>query len=203
MSGQTPTLYTLTEVYTTNLTYSYVDKKNVLQRTKANSPDGSFEYKLRTPQRLTGSVAYLFGKKGFISADVDVVDYSTMTFQFDKDKSLQNQVNQGITNIYQQTFNVRLGAEYVMDIFRFRAGVSTLGLPTKGFDNRSYLNTASKLYSAGIGIRENRFYADLGYQVTQSNTIGQPYLVSNDYSQVKFDRRTTNSQLVLTVGFKF
>ena len=203
LSGQTPTLYTLTDVYTTNLTYSYVDKKNVLQSTKANSPDGSFEYKLRTPQRLTGSVAYLFGKKGFISADVDVVDYSTMNFQFDKDKSLQNQVNQGITNIYQQTFNVRLGAEYVMDIFRFRAGVSTLGLPTKGFDNRSYLNTASKLYSAGIGIRENRFYADLGYQVTQSNTIGQPYLVSNDYAQVKFDRRITNSQLVLTVGFKF
>ena len=203
LSGQTPTLYTLTDVFTTNFAYSYIGDDKISYNEKANSPDGTFSYKLRTPQKITGSVAYLFDKKGFISADVDVVDYSTMSFQFDKDKSLQNQTNQNITNNYQQTFNVRLGAEYVMDIFRFRAGVSTLGLPTKGFDNRSYFATASKLYSAGVGIREKRFYADLGYQITQSNTTGKPYLVSDHYSQVIFDRSITNSQLVLTLGFKF
>ena len=202
LSGQTATLYKMTDIYTTSFNYTYIDKKG-LSSNDAKSPDGAFDYTIRTPQKVTGSLAYLFGRKGFISADVDMVDYSTMSFQFDKDKSLQNNVNQNIVNDYKSAVNVRIGAEYVMDIFRFRAGVATLGLPTKGYEDRSYFYNASKLFSAGAGIRENRFYADLAYQIAHSNTTETPYLVSSDYSQPTVARSRTNSQLVLTVGFKF
>jgi hypothetical protein len=202
LSGQTPTLYSLTDVYSTNFSYAYIDGKG-LQDSEASSPDASFEYKLRTPQKITGSLAYLFDKKGFISADFDMVDYSTMNFEFETEKSYQNTINQDILNVYQKAYNVRLGAEAVFDIFRFRAGVSTLGLPIKGFENRGYFQNATKLYSAGLGIRENRFYADFAYQVSQSNTTEKPYLVSADFTQPTVARSRTNTQMVITLGFKF
>ncbi len=202
LSGQTATLYSLSDVYTTNFSYTYVDGSG-LQTNKAKSPDGTFAYKLNTPQKVTGSLAYLFGKKGFISADFDMVDYSTMNFVFDSDKSLENATNQNISNTYQKAYNVRVGAEAVLDIFRFRAGVSTLGLPSKGFENRGYFNNATKLYSVGLGLREKRFYADFAYQVSQSNTTEKPYLVSADYTQPTVARSLTNTQMVITLGFKF
>jgi long-subunit fatty acid transport protein len=204
LSGQTPTLYSLTDVYSTEFSYTFMDNlSKKLYKSDASSSDGTFEYKLRTPQKVTGSLAYLFGKKGFISADVDMVDYSTMNFQFDSEKSLENATNQAILNTYQKAYNVRLGAEAALDIFRFRAGVSTLGLPIKGFENRGYFQNATKLYSAGLGIRENRFYADFAYQVSQSNTTEKPYLVSSDYTQPTVARSRTNTQMVITLGFKF
>ncbi len=202
LSGQTATLYSLSDVYTTNFSYTYVDGSG-LQTNKVKSPDGTFAYKLNTPQKVTGSVAYLFDKKGFISADFDMVDYATMNFEFESDKPLENATNRNISNTYKKAYNIRLGGEAVLDIFRFRAGVSTLGLPSKGFENRGYFNNATKLYSAGLGIREKRFYADFAYQVSQSNTTEKPYLVSADYTQPTVARSRTNTQMVVTIGFKF
>jgi hypothetical protein len=197
-----PTIYSLTDNFSTEFTYDYVDGGGSASTT-AKSPDGSFDYVLRTPMKLIGSAAYLFGKKGFISADVDYIDYSTMNFEFDSDKATAIKVNQSITDNYNATVNLRVGAEYVMDIFRFRAGLSTLGLPVKDVENKSYFSNATKIYTLGAGIRENKFYADLAYQISQSNTNDKPYLVADKYSQPLVNKSRNQGQLVATIGFKF
>ncbi len=197
-----PTIYSLTDNFNTEFIYNYVDGSGPVSST-AKSPDGSFDYVLRTPTKFIGSAAYLFGKKGFISADVDYIDYSTMSFQFDSDKATAIKVNQAIADNYKATVNLRVGAEYVKDIFRFRVGLSTLGLPSKGFENKNYFSNATKIYTLGAGIRENKFYADLAYQISQSNTTDKPYLVSEDYSQPLVNKSRNQGQLIATVGFKF
>jgi hypothetical protein len=90
-----------------------------------------------------------------------------------------------------------------MDIFRFRAGLSTLGLPVKDVENKSYFSNATKIYTLGAGIRENKFYADLAYQISQSNTNDKPYLVADKYSQPLVNKSRNQGQLVATIGFKF
>jgi hypothetical protein len=199
---QTGTNYKINETFNTSFRYVYYDASGK-NDTEVASPDGNFSYTMITPSKVTASAAYLFGKKGFISADMDFIDYSAMSFQSDTDKSFISDLNKSITNTYRATSNLRIGGEFAMDIFRFRAGFATLGFPTKEFDNKSYFDTATKIYSAGIGLRENRFYADLGYQVMQSNVTDKPYIVSSDYTQPTVSRSDRNSQLVLTLGFKF
>jgi hypothetical protein len=201
-AAHTPTVLSLTDNFTTEFTYNYIDNKGEATN-QANSPDGVSSYTIRTPWKVSGNAAYLFGKKGFISADIDFVDYTQMNIQIDKDKAYQNKLNQSILSSYQPTVNVRVGAEYAKDIFRFRAGIATLGLPQKGFDDRSYFANATKMYTLGAGIRENNFYADLGYQVAQSNYTDKPYLVSADFAQPVVNKSRTNSQFVVTFGFKF
>ncbi len=201
-AAHTPTILSMTDNFTTEFTYSYIDNKGAATNT-ANSPDGVFNYKIRTPWKVSGNVGYLFGKKGFVSADVDYVDYTQMNFQFETDKAAENKINQSIANSFQPAINLRVGAEYAMDIFRFRAGIATLGLPQKGFEDRSYFANATKMYTFGAGIRENNFYADLGYQVAQSNYTDKPYLVSSDFAQPVVNKSRTNSQFVATFGFKF
>jgi hypothetical protein len=206
---QTPTAYAMTDNYSTSFDYNFVvynktSGKYQLYEKTAKSPDGSIDYNISTPAKITGSMVYLFGKKGFISTDLDYVDYTTMRLGFDvEDSKLENEKNQEIRNGNKSAVNLRVGGEFVADIFRFRAGFATLGFPSTAYNDRGYFDSATKLYTAGLGIRQNKFYADLAYQISQSNTEEKPYLVSQDFIQPIVNRSQNKSQIVMTIGFKF
>lgn len=207
LSAQTPTRYNLSEAYSNSFRYNYIDEPKpgdlVEYDETADSPDGEFEYIVKTPWRFTASAALLLGKKGFISADVDVIDYSQMAFEFGlEDKDYQIEINQAIQDNFTKTANIRLGGEYVMDIFRIRAGVATLGLPNT-FNSGNYWKDATKTYTLGLGMRERRFYLDVAYQYTRSSDIFAPYLVSSEYPQQVVNRTNNTGNLVATMGFKF
>ena len=42
----------------------------------AESPEGTIDYKIRTPMKLSGSVGGIIGKFGFVNAEVEYQDYS-------------------------------------------------------------------------------------------------------------------------------
>lgn len=208
LSAQTPTRYTLSESYTTSFRYNYIDEptpgKLVEYDKTADSPDGSYEYIIKTPWKFTTSAAIVVGKKGFISADVEFIDYSQMAFEFGlADKDYQVEINQLIQDSYTSTANIRLGAEYVMDIFRLRAGLATLGLPNRNDNSGNYWNDATKTYTLGLGMRERKFYFDVAYQFTRSSDEFNPYLVSTEYAQPVINRTKNVSNIVATLGFKF
>lgn len=206
-SFQTPTRYKLSETYGTSLRYNFIDEPTPGNLDEydytAKSPDGSFEYVIKTPWKYTASAAVLLGKKGFISADVDIIDYSQSLFQFDvEDKEYQIEINQLIYDTYKNTMNIRLGGEYVMDIFRFRAGLATLGLPNR-LNSGNYLKDATKTYTIGAGMRERRFYFDVAYQLTRISDELNPYIVSSDFALPVVHRTKNIGNLVGTLGFKF
>lgn len=194
----TPTLMGLTDNYNNTFTYDYFYNGSAVSD-YAESGDGNFDYRLRTPWRASGSAAVLFRKYGFLSADVEVVDYSASRYNFTADVSStenereERRVNQEIRDSFRQTVNIRLGGELALDNFRLRGGFNLLGKP--GAEQTGF-NTA---YTAGFGVRGESFFLDVGYRLSKgAGSVSAPYF---DAPVAEADN--TTSDLLLTVGLKF
>jgi hypothetical protein len=192
----TPTSYSLEDQYDSFVEYDFGSGPFM-----AESPDGFYEYRLATPWRVIGSTAFIFGKTGFLSADVEWVDYSSAAFNFNSglsldDQAFEQELNDQILQAYQSAINIRVGGEVAFDILRLRIGYGYLGSPYA--DDSS---SAGQTISGGIGIREQNFFLDLGYQ---HHTFGEtyvPYLVAAANSQA-VTNDFLRQKFVLTFGFK-
>ncbi len=189
----TPTAYSLEDNYSTALEYNFTDGDPFVGR---DSTDGLFDYKLRSPWRFIGSAGIIIGKSGFISGEVERVDYGKNRFNFDTFTSEERIANDSITNILTAATNVRLGGEFVYDIFRFRAG---FGLHYSPYANDDTINNS---YSFGFGIREQNFFIDFAYRRRTFEEGYIPYLTSQSPEQL-VNNETNNDQFLLTLGFKF
>ena len=194
----TPTYLGLTDTYSNTFTYDYEDGGGSVQGEELLSPDGISDYRLKTPWRAIGSAAVLFRKYGFLSADVEVVDYSANAFNLTADVAsadnqlVERELNKEVQRAYRQTTNIRIGGEAALDNFRLRAGVNLLGKPQAG---ETGYNLA---YTAGAGVRGESFYLDLGYRLSKGKGSISPYAGAPVASIV-----STNNEVLLTLGFKF
>jgi hypothetical protein len=200
LAVHSPTTLWLNDRYDTKLTYSYTTASGKFYDPEAKSPDGNVDYKLTTPWRALGSLAFLFGKSGFLSADVEWADYSKANFGYDKEYiSEQNEVNRNITERYKSAINARFGGEYVYDIFRLRAGI---GLNTSPRTDKDFVNMT---YSAGAGLRGKSFFMDLGWQNRTQKENYTPYKLVE--SQANLEQKITNAyafnDFLLTFGIRF
>ncbi len=193
----TPTAMGLTDSYSNTFTYNLTYKGVPYSKT-AESPDGTFDYKLRTPWRASASAALVVKKLGFLSADVEWVDYAANRYNFTADVASQDnqqaerQANTDIQRSYQQAMNVRLGAELALDEFRLRGGFNLMGKPEEGSTG---FNTG---ISAGAGVRGKSFFLDFGWRRGQGKGSVQAY----SDAPVASTKVVTNDFL-LTLGFKF
>ena len=195
----TPTAFSLTDIYNNSFAYEYtVDSVGYGGDTYTPDYDGVSDYKLRTPWRAAASAAAVIKKLGFVSADVEIVDYSNNRYNFTANApSQQNEieeraVNRDIQKTYQQALNLRFGAELVLNQFRLRGGLNLLGKPLAG---DSGFNTA---FSAGAGVRNKSFYLDLGWRHYAGKGAVSPYA----NAPVATTDNLTND-ILLTLGFKF
>ena len=86
-----------------------------------------FEYELTTPLKAIASISANINKNILISADYELIDYSTSELNVD---NLRNDdgseifaiENNTIKDTYQKSENIRLGAEYKMNPFSLRVG---------------------------------------------------------------------------------
>lgn len=196
-SFHTPTWITLTDDYSNSFSYAFTDANGSVSG-QAISPSGNFDYKLATPWRAAISGAFLIQKAGFLSAEIEWVDYSASKYNFTADVAntanqlAEREVNNEIQRLYEPKMNVRMGGEATLDNFRLRAGVNLLGKP---YANESGFNMA---YTAGAGVRGESFYLDLGYRFSTGDGSVIPYAGS---AQVTTKNRS--SDFLLTLGFKF
>ncbi|MBR9919666.1 MAG: hypothetical protein GYB31_02440 [Bacteroidetes bacterium] len=197
-SVHTPTSYSLEDQFDSNITYDFEQGPF-----ESESPSGLFEYRLKTPWRVNGGASFMFGKLGFLSAEVEWVDYSSAAFNFNsnltnlEDKEYEQLINQQIEDNYTSALNVRLGGELAINILRLRLGYGLLGSP---YANDSFSNGRS--LSGGIGIRERNFFMDLAYHNTQYGETYVPYIVAGDNKQ-SVTTDYVRQKFVLTFGFKF
>lgn len=189
----TPTAYNLEDNYFSALTYNFTDGEPLQGR---DSLDGLFEYKLRTPWRLIGSGGFIFGRSGFISGEVEWVDYGKNRFNFDRFASEERIANDSITNLLDNALNIRLGGEYAYEIFRFRGGFGLQYSPYAGD------NSINNTYSFGLGIREQSFFIDFAYRLRTFDEGYIPYLTSQAPQQI-IENKIKINELLLTLGFKF
>ncbi len=122
----------------------------------AQSPTGTFSYKLVTPWRVGAHIGAIIGKVAFVNLDYTFVDYSTMFFEFGGDavaSAAEADINTLIAHKYTASHEVRLGAEFRLTPWmRLRAG---WGMATSPFSDayRPLNDVPATFVSGGLGIR--------------------------------------------------
>jgi hypothetical protein len=151
--------------------------------------------------KVGAGATFFFGKYGFVSADLDWVDYSTGRINSrDFNVGPDNQV---IQDLYTSTFNYRFGAEGKLEKWRVRAGYSYQGDP---FLNSSGIDQSTQQLSGGIGMQFKSFHIDLAIVNQNFNALYRSYQVLDNngfnYGPLTEVKNTINSG-VLTLGFNF
>lgn len=188
----TPTLfYGLKDTW-----YTSIDATLGPDFNRKDSPLGEYEYDISTPLRAIGSVAFIIGKYGTMSADYEYVDYSSARLRA-QDYTFASE-NDVIRGSYTSTTNLRLGTEWRYNNFNFRGGYALYGSPYKDqLNDQTYTS-----YSFGLGYSERNFSLDLAYIHGQSSRdyylYSSPNFTTNATSQT-----ITTSNIVLTTRFKF
>jgi hypothetical protein len=168
-----------------------------------------YEYSLQTPWRAMGSFSYIFGtdpdvkqQHGFITADVEYVDYASAKYRFNKgtedDRDFAKQLNNSMDNLYKGAVNIRVGGELKFNVIAVRAGYAYYGSPYQN----SEVEASTQKISGGLGYRNKGFFADLTYVHTMSKDEYQPYTLATS----KIAPATVNGRVgsvLMTVGFKF
>lgn len=117
-------------------------------------------YQLRTPHEFTSSFAYIFGKKGIVSLDYIVKDYSNCSYQPQQDFSV---ANEAIKNTLGAAAEVRIGGEYRIKQWSLRAGYRNEQSP---YQNK-YTIGGLNAYSTGFGFNFGGARLDVAYDRSQ------------------------------------
>ncbi len=142
-----------------------------------DSPQGEYKYKLTTPMRFIGSLAFVIKEIGFINAEYEYVGYTQAKFKA-KDYGFDD-VNTDIKNVFKGVSNIRVGTEWRLSRIALRAGYAIYGSPY----NNNLNDGKRQSFSGGIGYRGNSFEIDFAY--VRSTMDENYYLYS--YSNTNLD----------------
>lgn len=194
LAYQTPTIYTLTDLYQDKLAALMDDDRYFSFSTR----EGEFTYNILTPAKTTLSAAYFAGKSGFLSMDAELMDYSTMRITSTDDDFTD--ANELISDKYQPAVNIRLGGEYVVKQLRFRGGYASYGSPFRNEGSDKFYSR--QFFTAGVGIFERDWALDFAIVHERQKDITQPYVLQNtavDYATNKL----ANNRMIVTLSTRF
>ncbi len=167
---QSPVWYNLEESYIeydTQIYYSNVD-----QIYSEYSGIGEYSYRMRTPSKLTGSFAYIFGKTGLFSADLSMKNYKNIKLT-NEDFSSENSE---FDNYNQAIYELRLGTEWRFDKLSLRGGYHYEQSPYKD----AIATDNIEGYSLGAGYNFGNIKIAFSYQ---QDLFTSPYNFYPDYSE--------------------
>ena len=196
LAFHSPTVLRLNDVYYSQMVSSFTGTNG--QETHSSiSPTGTYDYKIRTPMRVIASAAFIIGKIGMISGDLEIVDYSEA--KLSAQDYLFIDANNSIKDKYTMAQNFRVGGEIRKLPFILRGGFAWYGSPYQ----ESVNNNAARMYfTGGLGYRDesDQFYID--FAIISSNEKSNYYFY--DQSLVNPVHNTWKSlDAVLTVGFRY
>jgi long-subunit fatty acid transport protein len=161
------------------------------------SPQGNFNYKIRTPSRTIFSAAGIIGERAIVALDYEAVDLTKGTLKADKyGFDMENDL---VQNLFQSVRTIRIGAEYKLnDFWVIRGGFAHFSSPIK----REFVRTmpSRNSVSLGLGYRTKNFFWDVAFVNTswaEDIYLYDPNLIDAakaNYNQV---------QLLSTFGFRF
>jgi hypothetical protein len=150
-------------------------------------------YSLQSPSKITGSLAYIFGKQGLISFDYSRRDYSNIKFKPTSDAFFTSQ-NAVINDRFSVSNTYRVGGEYIIKQISLRGGYR--------FEESAYADDSFDGdltgYSFGIGYNFGNLKLDLTYDQSQRNMLQQLYSVGLTDTAIL---DVQNSNVTLSLGF--
>lgn len=167
LSYESPTWYKLNDELTQSLVAVSANSAGALEPdvidpgiTNVYAP-----YKLQTPEKLTGSFAYVFGKTGLINIDYSRKNYSNIRFKPEYDSYYQG-LNNVMDRELSKTNEIRIGGEYKIERLSLRAGYR--------FEESPYKNNVTigdlSGYSAGLGYNFGGTKLDFSYAYAKRNS---------------------------------
>lgn len=209
----TPTIYGLKDTYDATLetaleNYNQPTSVNVKTLNEGILPE--YRYDMTSPWKFMVSGSYVFREvadtrqqRGFLSADLEYVTYSTNRFRSAEQNTIEDDeyfksVNSVVKEIYKGALNARIGGELKFNTLMVRAGFSYYGNPY----NDDALNGKRMYVSGGLGYRNKGYFIDLAYVHRMANDVSFPYRLpdkANTFAEVKGG----GGNVVATVGLKF
>ncbi|HNP24808.1 MAG TPA: hypothetical protein PKM63_14780 [Panacibacter sp.] len=210
----TPTLLDLKDKIRSSMTTNTEAYAGLLSETSDNLNSGNageVHYNLVTPYRLLGSFSFVFGsvadtkkQKGFITADVEYVNYRGARYSTAAENSddqtandYYNAMNDVIKDYYKGNFNFKLGGELKFDPIAVRLGGAYYGSP---YADKS-LKASRFLLTGGLGYRKHGYFLDLAYGYSMNKDVNFPYRL-NDKANVFANQQNNRGNLVFTLGIK-
>ena len=153
-----------------------------------------YDYKLKTPGKFIGSLAYVFGKYGLFSFDYTFQDFKQTSLSPSSNFIDENQdLYTGLRN----THSFKFGTEWKYSILSFRGGYRIIQSP--------YLSSSTEYdvtgYSLGLGIKFSR---QLGFDFAYDNSSyidEYQFLTAEGTDPARLD--VTNNRFTSSLVFTF
>lgn len=190
----TPTFYNIDDSYSESLATRYTGAASYENHV---AEPYQLSYNLRTPLKVAGGASVFIGKYGFITGDVEYIDYST-THLSTNDSYTATEDNATIKSLYRSTVNLHVGAEInVNSLVYLRGGYSQQGNP---FKDRT-IGKDIKTVTGGIGVHFGNYFVDATYAHVNGKQTIFPYEVGANSPGAVLDK--TNNNAFLTLGYRF
>ena len=145
-------------------------------------------------------MGWIIKRSGFISAEVEYVDYANASFNLTKGANnfpiLEEELNNDIESFLTDVINLRVGSEWAISKMRIRGGVQWTGSAIESEDTR-FLT-----YSVGIGYRDENFFLDLAYRISPNERYDYTLYGTDQALQTFVNSDQTTHLIALTAGFK-
>ncbi|WP_298899712.1 outer membrane protein transport protein [uncultured Psychroserpens sp.] len=151
------------------------------------------DYRLQSPGKITGSLAYVFAEQGLLSFDYSRRNFKNTKFRPTSDAFFAAQ-NDIIDDVFKIANTYRVGGEYKVKQFSFRGGYRFEESPYE--DDTFYGDLTG--YSLGLGYNFGNTRLDITYDQAERTINNQLYSVGlTDAATLD----TNNSNITLTLGF--
>ena len=166
-----------------------------------------FSYHMKTPLKLSGGVAYFIGKKGFLSMDLEYVNYpgmgvSTSELTLAQNQNFKDKNDNLINKYFQSAMNIKIGAEFrVLPQLSLRGGIAQFA---HGYSSTyDPIDRTFTQFSGGIGYKSAEFYIDLAGIYRTGNDAYTPYSLGNASDYGSATLKLTNTQVMVSTGIYF
>jgi hypothetical protein len=195
----TPTIYSLRDDYDVTINAERRDGTTYSEK----SPYGSFSYFVSTPLRFITSGSVIMGNHGVINVDYEIIDYASArlsndTYDYNTGTTSSDFTveNRNIRENFTTAQNIRIGTEWRLDPFRFRAGYRYQG---NSISSKFNADNSASIYSVGVGIKEDDYYFDMAYAFKTYNSQTIVIEEQNEFAPTAL----TDHYITFTLGFRF
>jgi hypothetical protein len=173
-----------------------------------STPSAIYNYKVTSPSRNIFSLALIDKNTGFIALDLEVVNYASANLSPTKANASDynfTQENLRIRSLLNSSaVNLRVGAEYILDNYRFRAGYARNPSPYRNGAVPYVKDLVNNIYTLGFGIKTKAYAFDIAYVNSRSAFYTVPYTLDSNNSANGQSYAVTNnirsSNIVFSVG---
>lgn len=169
-------------------------------------PKSIYSYRIKTPMKLRGSFAYVFGMRGAVNVDVEWVNLPAGKLKPSRDDIATGNPymftaeNEAVKADYHSIFNTRIGVEYMLfRNFFVRGGIAILQQPFKKSMQR--VETPNMTYAGGIGWQNDFISINVSYRLLQLKYDYYAFDPSKIENRTQFETNVHN--IVLSLGYKW